>query len=33
MIIFLFLNEKTYDMDNQKNRLNETILLSTQSVC
>ena len=31
-IIFLFLN-KTYVVDTQKNRLNETVLLSTQNMC
>ena len=32
ILIFLFLN-KTYVVGAQKNRLNETVLLSTQNIC
>ena len=31
-LIFLFLNQK-YVVGTQKNRLNETVLLSTQNIC
>ena len=31
-IIFLFLNQ-TYSVGTQKNRLNQTVLLSTQNEC
>ena len=31
-LIFLFLNQ-TYVVDTQKNRFNETVLLSTQNIC
>ena len=32
-IIFSYLSTKTYVVGTQKNRLNETVLLSTQNTC
>ena len=30
---FSYFSTKTYDVGTQKNRLNETVLLSTQNIC
>ena len=32
-IYFLYFSSKTYVVGTQKNRLNETVLLSTQNIC
>ena len=32
-LFFLYLSTKTYVVGTQKNRLNETVLLSTQNIC
>ena len=31
--IIYYFSTKTYDVGTQKNRLNETVLLSTQNIC